>query len=120
MAALNRLRDTEKAIDALIAEFEQPLQTLDKPSIYSQVFPLKSTLSTARTLQGNLCSIKSRDASVRATKSPIEERLSAFILNLKNAQTKWNKHLGVLPEKENHIPTFDTGEFGFADSRSEC
>ena len=113
--ALKKLRDTEKAIDTLIAESEQPLQTLDKPSICSQVFPLKSILSAARTLQGNLCSIKSRDSSVRATKSLIEERLSAFILKLKNAQTKWNKHLGVLPEEKNHIPIFDTGECGFTD-----
>ena len=108
--ALDQLRDIEKALEDLHSAVEPQLNTLETPSSRADPFPLKAALSQSRTLEDQLTAITSKVATVRETKGPIRDRLLAFQSKLRNAQTKWNKHLRMLPDEMNTVPTFDTGE----------
>ncbi len=108
--ALDQLHDIERALEDLHSTVEPQLNTLEKPSSRADLFPLKAELSQSLALEDRLAAITSKVPSVRETKGPIHGRLLAFLSKLRNAQTKWNKDLQMLPEETSTVPTFDTRE----------
>ena len=110
---LYQLRDIETSLDTLANSVNGKLGCVGYPRTANDVFPLLSSISTARTVQTQLSHITSRAASVQETKSSLLVRLGQVVTKLKDAKCAWNKHAEGLPSQKDFETTFSAGKSSF-------
>ena len=110
--SLYQLRDIETSLDDLITFVDGKLGNTGNPSASSVVFPLLSSISTARTIRTQLAGITSRAVSVQEAKSSLLVRSGEIVTKLEDAKRSWNKHAEDFPVQEDFTSDsiFNTGK----------
>ena len=99
--SLYQLRDIEASLDDFIASVSGQLDRIGYPKFANDVFPLESSISTARTIQIQLSDISSRSVSVQEVRSPLLVRLGDAFTRLEAAKRSWSRRAKVLPAPSN-------------------
>ena len=88
---LYQLHDIEASLDDLIASVSGQLDRIGYPKFASDLFPLESSISTARTIQIQLSDIFSCSVSVQEVKSPLLVHLGDIFKWLEAAKHSWRR-----------------------------